>query len=113
MNVAYEKSTGDWYFAHFLAAYSASTLVALLAVLSTLTARSLEAIVLPVALRAFVGVGMFVTLWLWIRMLIDYFRERPTRHAVLWGWVLVLFSVVGSIFYFWSVWRPRHRPRST
>lgn len=110
MKGVHSKSTGDWYFAHVLAVYSIVTLIVLLSVSVVSSALSLEVLVVPAVIRALLGVGIFVAFWLWIRMLVDYFRERPSRHSVLWGWVLLLASVVGSIPYFWLVWRPRNRP---
>ena len=46
--------------------------------------------------------------WFWIRMLNDYFRNRPAKHSVAWGWALFILNVWAALAYFWFVWRPRH-----
>ena len=46
--------------------------------------------------------------WFWIRMLNDYFRNRPTKHSVAWGWALFVLNLWAALAYFWFVWRPRH-----
>jgi hypothetical protein len=51
----------------------------------------------------------FALFWLWIRMLVDFFRERPSRHPVAWGWALFLGMYLGGIAYFFAVWRPRNK----
>ena len=55
----------------------------------------------------------FALFWLWIRMLVDFFRERPSRHPVAWGWALFLGMYLGGIAYFFAVWRPRNKPSDT
>ena len=52
-------------------------------------------------------------LWLWIRMLADFFRERPSRYPVAWGWSLFLGMYLGGLAYFFAVWRPRNKPSDT
>jgi hypothetical protein len=62
-----------------------------------------------IAFRIVIGLGAPAALWLWVRMIIDYFRRRPATHGFAWG--VAIFAglyVVGS--YFLAVWRPRNRP---
>ena len=47
-------------------------------------------------------------LWFWGRMLNDYFRNRPEKHSVAWGWALVILNLGAALAYFWFIWRPRH-----
>jgi len=68
---------------------------------------------LPLAVRALGSFSVVALLWLWIRMLIDFFRERPPRHPVAWGWFLFLGSYIGALAYFWAVWRPRNKLSDT
>jgi len=68
---------------------------------------------LPVELRAALAIGFFALLWLWIRMLVDFFRERPKSHPVAWGWALFLGMYIGGLVYFWAVWRPRNARNDT
>ncbi len=46
--------------------------------------------------------------WFWIRMLNDYFRNRPQKNPVAWGWALFLLNVWAALAYCWFVWRPRN-----
>jgi hypothetical protein len=64
----------------------------------------------PAQLRGIAAVGVIALLWFWIRMLVDFFRQRPTKHPVAWGWGLILGIYLGGIAYFFAVWRPRNRP---
>lgn len=48
--------------------------------------------------------------WFWFRMLNDYFRNRPEKHTIAWGWALFILSIGASLAYFWLIWRPRNRP---
>src|SRR5262245_16601316 len=55
-------------------------------------------------------VSVLSVFWFWFRMLNDYFRNRPDKHAVGWGWALFMLSFGAALAYFWFIWRPRHRP---
>jgi hypothetical protein len=44
----------------------------------------------------------------WIRMLNDYFRYRPEKYTIAWGWALFMMSLWAALAYFWFVWRPRN-----
>ena len=68
---------------------------------------------LPLPVRALGSLSFVALLWLWIRMLVDFFRERPPHHPVAWGWFLFLGSYIGALAYFWAVWRPRNRAGNT
>ena len=67
---------------------------------------------LPSSVLTLIAVGVFALLWFWVRMLNDYFGERPRTHAAAWGWFLFLGAYFGALAYFWVVWRPRHRPNN-
>jgi len=47
--------------------------------------------------------------WFWFKMLNDYFRNRPEKHAVAWGWALFVLSIGAALAYFWCIWKPRNR----
>jgi hypothetical protein len=68
---------------------------------------------LPMPMGVVLGVGVVALLWFWIRMLSDFFRERPANHQAAWGWFLILGMYFGGLAYFFSVWRPRHRANDT
>jgi len=51
---------------------------------------------------------VFSVLWFWLRMLSDYFRNRPDRHTVAWGVALFVMSIPAALAYFWFIWRPRN-----
>jgi hypothetical protein len=54
--------------------------------------------------------GIVTLIWIWISMLVDFFRQRPERFPVLWGFALTMGTWMGGILYFWLVWRKRNRP---
>jgi hypothetical protein len=103
----------SWYLLHALAVMA----LVLFAFLSGLLAYSsltdqAPSLDLPSPVLAFGSLCVIAQLWLWVRMLVDFFRERPQRHPVAWGWCLLLGSYVGALAYFWAVWRPRNNPRA-
>jgi len=110
MSAEKARSASEWYFVHALAAVAFATLVALFSLALYLRVASLNAVNAPGFVRVFLGVGVLAVLWLWVRMLVDFFRERPARNPVLWGWILLLGNSIGGLLYFWVVWRPRSRP---
>jgi hypothetical protein len=76
-----------------------------------LTLTVSDAVWVPFALTMLLcAIALF---WLWIRMLVDFFRNRPQRHPVAWGWSLFLGMYLGGIVYFFAVWRPRNKPSNT
>jgi hypothetical protein len=101
----------SWYLSHLLACMTLVVVVFLFADLAyfSLTERPPE-VDLPLAIRVFLAVCAFALFWFWIRMLVAFFRERPARFPVLWGWALTLGSYMGALAYFWIVWRPANRP---
>lgn len=101
----------SWYLSHVLAGMTVALVVFLFADLGyfSLTGRPPE-VDLPMAVRAFLAACGFALVWFWIRMLVAFFRERPARFPVLWGWALILGSYLGALAYFWIVWRPNNRP---
>lgn len=44
---------------------------------------------------------------LWIWMVVDFFKQRPPRSPVLWGFVLILLAYVGAALYFLMVYDRR------
>jgi drug/metabolite transporter (DMT)-like permease len=65
---------------------------------------------LPHIVRVIGPFAFIAVLWLWIWMLNDFFRLRPASSPTLWGWLLFLGIFLGSIAYFFAVWRPRNKP---
>lgn len=109
-NGATNVSRGDWYLAHVLALISLVTLLTLFSARLYLEFDGKSGPNLPLALRLVVAAGGFIAFWFWIRILVDYFRERPKKNSVLWGFLLVLGSVIGSQLYFWLIWRRKYQP---
>ena len=103
--------TRSWYFLHALAVMTVVFVAFLfgLLVYSSLTAQPPK-VELPWPFRAFGSVCVIALLWLWVRMLVDFFRQRPPKYPVAWGWFLFLGSYIGALAYFWAVWRPRNNP---
>jgi hypothetical protein len=98
-----------WYLLHVLALVGAPTLVLFLGLAMYVAwTDELPALEIPVAIRGLLSIGFLALLWLWIRMLVDFFRERPTKHPAAWGWFMFLGMYIGGLVYFWAVWRPRN-----
>lgn len=70
-----------------------------------------NAIEIRVLVTVLVALCTLASLWLWIRMLVDFFRERPDKYPVAWGFALVFGSLMTAPLYFWFVWRPREKGR--
>ena len=100
----------EWKFVHFLAACAALEIVLLL-VVRTLVAFMGSPIQAPVTIRGILIVVLLVggifLIWFWVRMIVDFVRNRPEQHAAAWGWALFLGSYFGALAYFVWVWRPR------
>jgi hypothetical protein len=105
-------SRGEWYFVHVLAGLTIAE-VALLGMANIYFSLEGEPSDLPMPMGVVLGVGVVALLWFWIRMLSDFFRERPPSHQTAWGWFLILGMYFGGLAYFFSVWRPRHRANDT
>jgi hypothetical protein len=103
-----------WLFVHVLAAVTAVTasLLFVLALLGPLN-QAMAQFLFSLPIRVLLMFGMFTIIWFWVRMLVDFFRERPTSHPVLWGFLVTLGSYLGALAYFWLVWRPRNRVRDS
>jgi len=105
----------DWYLNSALAGVTALLILVAL-VLNVLALSSGDAFLREVNLLQQIPrlVGFAVLLvvlsvfWFWFRMLTDYFRNRPAKHSVAWGWALFLLNVWAALAYFWFVWRPRN-----
>jgi hypothetical protein len=108
---ARNATRGEWLFVHTLASLSLLTLATFLVVKAYLILSGRSELYWPVFARALLGVGVIAVFWFWVRMIVDYFRERPDRNPVAWGWVVILGSALGSLPYFWFVWRTRNRPK--
>jgi hypothetical protein len=109
--IATASQARSWYLLHVLAGMTLLLVVFLVGMLIyfSLTGRA-SVLDVPLPLRALCSLSVIALFWLWIRMLIDFFRERPARYPVAWGWFLFLGSYIGALAYFWTVWRPRNRP---
>jgi uncharacterized BrkB/YihY/UPF0761 family membrane protein len=106
------KRSFDWYLNFVLA--GVTVLLLCLGVVFDILAPDPALQELTPGEQKFVGftgpVVVFAVLWFWFRMLHDYFRNRPDKHAVGWGWALFLLNIGASVAYFWFVWRPRNAP---
>ncbi|MGD9691201.1 MAG: hypothetical protein AB7V47_15835, partial [Phycisphaerales bacterium] len=98
-----------WYLAHAVAIYALILITWMFAILLRYS-DSRELPELTPALRIFLGPGVFAVFWIWIWMIVDYIRNRPSKHRKLWGWLLFLGTYAGGLAYFFAVWRARHRP---
>jgi hypothetical protein len=99
-----------WYFLHVLASMTALFVAFMFGLAAYVSVTDeMPKLDLPLAVRVLGSLSIFALFWLWIRMLIDFFRERPSRHPVAWGWFLFLGSYLGALAYFWTVWRPRNK----
>jgi len=103
--------TRSWYLLHVLAVLTLLLVVFLLGVaLYFRLTHDVPSLDLPLPVRVLGFFSVIALLWLWVRMLIDFFRERPAKYPVAWGWALFLGSYIGALAYFWIVWRSRNRP---
>ena len=109
-------SRRDWQLMHALAALSVTTIVA--GVIAANTGQTVETIdafrqLSPAerALRILVGLGAVPVIWLWLRMVADYIRHRPSRHRVAWGVLFFIALPASGLLYFWWVWRARFNPK--
>jgi hypothetical protein len=105
-------SKGEWYFVHVLAGLTIVEVV-LLASANLYISFLGEPDKLSLPQAVLLGIGAVAVLWFWVRMLSDFFRERPPSHQAAWGWFLFLGMYFGGLAYFFSVWRPRHRTNDT
>ena len=115
MNSARQTLAGDnreWYFVHVLAGLTVFEVV-LLACLNIVLRSFGKDFEFPLAIRIVAALGAVALMWFWVRMLIDYFRQRPAKHPVAWGWFLFLGAYFGGLAYFYFVWRPRHSTNDT
>jgi len=104
----------SWYLVHTLAGMTVLFVAFAAAFLTySFVTGQVPKLELPLAVRSFGALCVIALFWFWIRMLVDFFRERPPRFPVLWGWSLFLGSYLGALAYFWVVWRPRNRPSDT
>ena len=104
------RAHAEWYFVHSLAALTTLVVVYLFGSLGYF-AYTGSPTQIPPMLRPVLAVGAVTLLWFWIRMLIDFFRRRPSSTPVAWGFALVLGVYLGALAYFWYVWRPRNQVR--
>jgi drug/metabolite transporter (DMT)-like permease len=103
---------GSWYLAHVLAVLSVLVL-GFMVFMNLYFSSTRDLPEIPPAIRPLGSLSAIAMIWLWIWMLTDYFRQRPARSPVLWGWLLFLGSVFGGLAYFFAVWRPRNKAHDT
>jgi Na+/melibiose symporter-like transporter len=101
------STKGEWYFVHALAGLTFVEIIFL--VLAQMYLSQGHPMSLPGGLLVAVVIGGFALFWFWVRMITDFFRERPPRNQAAWGWALFLGVYLGALAYFLAVWRPRHR----
>jgi len=104
-----EHRRRQWYFVHILAILTAMTTVMFFWLQSQFDLTAVNPQIPPrIAMIALVGtIAMF---WFWIRMMAANTRDRPARHAVAWGLIMIIGFMFGALAYFVAVWRPAHRP---
>jgi hypothetical protein len=103
-----------WYLLHVLAFLGTPTLALFFGLTAYVSwSETLPALELPTAIRGLLVLGFIALVWLWIRMLVDFFRERPLRHPVAWGWFMFLGMYIAGVVYFWAIWRPRNSLNDT
>ncbi|MCC6631522.1 MAG: hypothetical protein IT482_05595 [Gammaproteobacteria bacterium] len=99
----------QWYLVHALVVLGLPALLVLFSFATYFASfGKVPALYFPVPLRGLLALGVFSLLWLWVRMLVDFFRDRPPTHPVAWGWFLFLGAYIGALAYFWAIWRPRN-----
>jgi len=114
--LAGQKRSFDWYLNAVLAAITGLLLSLALGanVVALISGEAALRVFDPEQEVPFYVVGFVVLVvvpavfWFWFRMLNDYFRNRPDRHPVAWGWALFLLNFSAALAYFWFVWRPRY-----
>jgi len=107
-------SRRDWQLMHVLAAWSIASFVLAIGFSTAYpeqvvnTAESIAALSpFWLVARTLVGLGAVAAIWLWLRMVGDYLRHRPSQFRIAWGITLFVGLFIGALFYFWQVWRPR------
>src|SRR5689334_18023858 len=90
----------SWVFVHILVSLSLVAIISIAWFGLQAGEKEIVSFPFPVVARVLVGIGMVAMLWLWVRMLIDYFRERPPQHSIFWGFFLFMGAYIGAIFYF-------------
>jgi hypothetical protein len=55
-----------------------------------------------------VGTAFAASVLLWVVMILEFLRERPTQYPWLWGFLLMTGPVLGPLLFYYRVWRPRH-----
>jgi hypothetical protein len=61
------------------------------------------------AFNTVAGAAFALACVLWVAMVLEYIRERPNPHALLWGFLLGTGPVVGPLLFYYRVWRVRYR----
>lgn len=102
-----EISATRWILAHFLAGLAIFS-IAYLFCLNIQYAATGDFQEKTAAIDRVAALGLVSSFWLWGWMLTDFFRRRPERSSVAWGWFLVFGNIAAAIVYFFRVWRRRH-----
>jgi len=103
----HEAALREWKFVNFLAAGTVIEIVLLL-IMRLILAIYGSPIHPPFAVAVIVLIGAFFLFWFWVRMVVDFVRNRHELSAG-WGWALFLTAFFGALAYFVIVWRPRHQ----
>jgi magnesium-transporting ATPase (P-type) len=116
--VSIRTSAFDWYFTWALAALTLLLMCAGLIVNIVTLAAGEEALdnlfagaQFPITFAIMAMLFVVAVFWLWIKMLGDFFQNRPEKNPVAWGWALILLNIGAAVAYFWFVWRPRSDPK--
>jgi hypothetical protein len=54
------------------------------------------------------GTAFAASVLLWVVMILEFMRERPTPYPWVWGFLLMTGPVLGPLLFYYRVWRPRH-----
>jgi hypothetical protein len=107
----------EWRLLHLLGAWTVASIVLVIVWDTTLSPPNVGSLSelaalspVEIALRSLIALGAPAGIWLWLRMLRDYIKERAATHRVAWGIMIFGGVVLGGLLYFWFEWRPRNHP---
>jgi hypothetical protein len=88
-----------------IGAAAAWACVALLAVANFVPAATDDA-ASPIAVAG--TVAFFSAAPLWLVMILEFLREKPSSHPLIWGFLLLTGPVFGPLLFYYFVWRKRY-----
>ena len=97
----------QWKIANWLAI--ATSLTLLIVAYISFVIRPEDAVTLHPLIGIPLGIA-FLGLWFW--MIFDVLSGGAPANPVFWFIVTFMFPAIGTLYYFFYIWRPKHRPRS-